>query len=293
MLSLEQFNVLVEIERNMEDTACDFLHMDATEYKQIKKQLQSAGFLEANGNTITEAGLTALEPYRVKRAIFMAAGFGSRMVPLTLTMPKPLIMVNGKRIIETLLDAVIEAGIEDIYLIRGYQADVFDMLLTKYPQIKFLENPDYDKANNISSAYLMKDLMSSAYVFESDLILYNSRIIRKYEYCTNYLGRKTDYTDDWCFKTQDGYVQELLVGGNDVCHMYGISFWNEEDAAKMSHDIEQVYYSEGGFNKYWDEVSMRDCKDNYKILVKPVYDGDIVEIDTFSELQQIDKRYHT
>ena len=56
-------------------------------------------------NTITKRGLKELEPYRVKRAIFLAAGFGSRLVPITLNTPKPLVLVNGKKIIETLLDA--------------------------------------------------------------------------------------------------------------------------------------------------------------------------------------------
>ena len=36
---------------------------------------------------------------------------------------------------------------------------------------------------------------------------------------------------------------------------------------------------------------MRDCKSHYNIMVKPVYEGDIVEIDSFKELQEIDSRY--
>jgi CTP:phosphocholine cytidylyltransferase-like protein len=289
MLELEQFNVLVEIERGMGDSACEFLHMDPEHYKEIFLKLCSQGYV--NEGRITEEGRQALEPYRVKRAIFMAAGFGSRMVPLTYSIPKPLIKVGDRRIIETLLDAVMEAGIEEIWLVRGYQAETFQMLLEKYPMIHFLENPDYDKANNISSAYVMRNLMANAYVLESDLVLYNKRVIRKYEYTTNYLGRATEYTDDWCFRTEDGFVKELLVGGTQVSHMYGISYWNEEDAAKMAVDIKNVYFGENGAKKYWDEVSMRDCREHYHIMVKPVYEGDILEIDTFEELKAIDERY--
>lgn len=290
MLSLEQFNVLVEYERNLADTACEFLRMDKAAYDSVCKSLEKEGYISEG--KITMEGVAALEPYRVKRAIFMAAGFGSRMVPLTLSTPKPLIMVNGTRIIETLLDAVYEAGIEEVYLIRGYQKEAFLMLLEKYPNIKFIDNDDYNKANNISSAYCMKDIMDNAYVFESDLVLYNKRVIRKYEYATNYLGRRTTYTDDWCFREDgEGYVAELLVGGENVSHMYGISYWNEADAQKMKIDIEKVYRGEDGAGKYWDEVSMRVCADNYHIMVKPVYDGDIIEIDTFEELKAIDERY--
>ena len=95
---------------------------------------------------ISEDGLAALEPYRVRRAIFIAAGFGSRLVPITLNTPKPLVRVRGQRIIDSLLDAVVAAGIEEIYIIRGYLSEQFDQLLYKYPNIKFIENPAYNEA---------------------------------------------------------------------------------------------------------------------------------------------------
>ena len=70
----------------------------------------------------------------MKRAVFVAAGFGSRMVPITLNTPKPLVRVNGTRIIDTLLDAVVEAGIPEIVIVRGYLGEQFDQLLYKYPE---------------------------------------------------------------------------------------------------------------------------------------------------------------
>lgn len=101
-----------------------------------------SAYLAANGyiahGEITAAGFAALEPYRVKRAIFIAAGFGSRLVPITLNTPKPLVRVHGVRIIDSLLDAVSAAGIEDVWLVRGYLGEQFDQLLYKYPNIKFL-----------------------------------------------------------------------------------------------------------------------------------------------------------
>ena len=106
---------------------------------KISAELCEQGMIAEGG--ITEAGLQALEPYRVKRAIFMAAGFGSRLVPITLNTPKPLVRVKGKRIIDSLLDAVMSAGIEEIYLVRGYLSEQFDQLLKKYPNIVFIENP--------------------------------------------------------------------------------------------------------------------------------------------------------
>ena len=257
-------------------------------------ELTEMELIKADGSIydVTLKGYEWLEPYRVKKAIFLAAGFGSRMVPITLNTPKPLVLVHGKRIIETLLDAVIAAGIEDITIVRGYLGEQFDVLLHKYPKIKFIENPLYNETNNISSAYLIKDMMENAYVLESDLLLFNPDIIRKYEYTTNYCGIKMDVTDDWCFYTKKGYISKLAVGGQDCHQMVGISYWNKEDGKKMSEDIDKVFRMPGGKEKYWDEVALRECLDHHKVMVKSVHKEDIVEIDTFKELKQIDPIYN-
>ena len=55
-----------------------------------------------------------------------------------------------------------------------------EILLKKYPNIKFIYNKKYNEANNISSAYLVRDKFSNSYVLESDLYLYNQDLIRKY-----------------------------------------------------------------------------------------------------------------
>lgn len=241
---------------------------------------------------ITKLGMEALEPYRVKRAVIIAAGFGSRMVPITLNTPKPLVRVHGKMIIETLLDAIVEAGIPEIVVVRGYLWEQFDSLLHKYPQIRFVYNPLFNESNNISSAYLAKDLLQNAYVCEADLLLSNPRLIRKYEYSSNYLGMFKEYTDDWCFEVKRGKIRQLMVGGRDCYHMYGISYWDQKDGAQLCHDLEETFQMPGGKEKYWDEVALRVFSKNYAVDVRPCFEGDIVEIDTFNELKQIDPVYN-
>ena len=240
---------------------------------------------------ITGAGISALEPYRAKRAIFIAAGFGSRLVPITFNTPKPLVRVHGQRIIDGLIDACLDAGINEIYIVRGYLAEQFDQLLYKYPMIRFLENPVYNEANNISSAMVARYLLSNAYVFEADLLISNPKIITKYHYTSDFLAIKKDRTDDWCFIVKDGVIVEEKVGGLDCWQMVGISYWNEEDGHKLSDDIKMTYEQPGGKERYWEQVPLVFCKKHYKVEVRECQENDIIEIDTFRELKAIDKTY--
>lgn len=253
------------------------------------KELMELGYVE-NG-AITNAGVNALEPYRAKRAIFIAAGFGSRLVPITFNTPKPLVRVHGVRIIDHLIDACLEAGINEIYIVRGYLADQFDQLLYKYPMIKFLENPVYNEANNISSSMVARYMLSNAYVFEADLLLSNPKIITKYHYTSDFLAIKKERTDDWCFEVKDGIITKEKVGGVDCWQMVGISYWNENDGHRLSQDISDVYAAPGGKERYWEQVPLVYKKDHYKVEVRVCKDEDIVEIDTFRELKAIDKIY--
>lgn len=240
---------------------------------------------------ITGAGISALEHYRAKRAIFIAAGFGSRLVPITFNTPKPLVRVHGQRIIDGLIDACLDAGINEIYIVRGYLAEQFDQLLYKYPMIRFLENPVYNEANNISSAMVARYMLSNAYVFEADLLISNPKIITKYHYTSDFLAIKKDRTDDWCFIVKDGVIVEEKVGGLDCWQMVGISYWNEEDGHKLSDDIKMTYEQPGGKERYWEQVPLVFCKKHYKVEVRECQENDIIEIDTFRELKAIDKTY--
>ena len=128
---MNELDVLIELARHQPENI-----QNASQ--TMLADLQQRGLVK-DDLTLTEAGYAYLEPYRVKRAVLIAAGFGSRMVPLTYTTPKPLIKVHGRRIIETLLDALLAAGIEEIIICRGYLKETFDVLKDKYPMIQFVE----------------------------------------------------------------------------------------------------------------------------------------------------------
>ena len=251
--------------------------------------------LEENGlvkdGIITQKGIDALSPYRVKRAVFIAAGFGSRLVPITLNTPKPLIRVKGIRIIDSMLDAVVKAGIEEIIIVRGYLSEQFDQLLYKYPNIKFIENPAYNETNNISSAMCARYNLSNAYILEADILLKNPSLIKKYQYCSNYCGVKCDSTDDWCLFSNKGKITGVSVGGVNGHRMVGISYWTENDGRHLSECIEKVYNMPGGKERYWDNVPLSYFINDFDLHIRECSFDDFVEIDTYNELKALDSVY--
>ena len=253
------------------------------------RELEQLGYL-SHGRP-TAAGVEAMEPYRVTRAVFLAAGFGSRLAPITFNTPKPLVRVHGKRIIDSLLDACLAAGIEEIHLVRGYLAEQFDQLRYQYPMIRFLENPVYNETNNISSALCARHLLSNAYVLEADLVLHAPGLIQPYQYRSNFLAIPKQRTDDWCFEVEDGVITEEKIGGERCWQMVGISYWDRPDGEKLARDLKEVYEQPGGRERYWEQVPLTFRRENYRVSVRPCRDGDITEIDTFRELKAFDKSY--
>ena len=292
-LSKKQFDVLCTLEKSKKNISQREIAR-RTGYSvgtvnKIVAEFNSLGLI--NDGFLTPLGFEALEPYKVKRAVIIAAGFGSRMVPITLNTPKPLVRVHGKRIIDSLLDALTDAEIPEIYIVRGYLGEQFDQLLIKYPNIKFIENPGYNEANNISSVVCAGELVKNAYIAEADLLLSNPELITKYQYESNYLGIPMEMSNDWCFSTENGVIKKLMIGGVNCHQMVGISYWTDEDGEKLARDAKEVFKAPGGRERYWDQVPLEYRIKNYTVHVRDCTTNDIVEIDTFKELVVIDPSY--
>ncbi len=298
-LNRYQFNLLTFIEKNGKANYSQKYIADCLTVSmgKVNKELTNClelGYIQIDAQnmmSITEKGLKALEPYKVRKAIILAAGFGSRMAPVTLNTPKPLVKVNGVRIIDTLLDSLVNKGITNIVIVRGYKKEMFDELLEKYPFIKFVDNENYNVTNNISSVVKAVDYIDRCYICEADLLITNPNIINKYEYTTNYLGIEVDETDDWCFFKKSNYIDKLQMGGENCYQMVGISYWNEKDSIKLKEDVVKLYNARAGKENFWDNAPLKNYKKDFKVEIRLCQKQDVIEIDNFSELVLLDESY--
>lgn len=284
-----QFETLVHL-LDSKESLSTALSISKEMEEKVLNDLKEARLLDSTC-LVTEEGMNCLEQYRAKRVIFLAAGFGSRLRPATINVPKPMVRVKGTPIICSAIDAALQAGIEEICIVRGYLGECFQQLLEKYPQVRLIDNPDYETANNVSSAMQVRHMMQNAYVMEADLLINNPSMFKKYHYTSNCLGVPVEKTDDWCVISENGIAKQLIKGGENCHHLFSIYYMSKEDGAKLPAHLEEMYQSEGGRDLFWDIAPMNRYNEHYHIEVRECCFEDISEIDTYKELQMLDRDY--
>lgn len=231
--------------------------------------------------------------HTVKRAIIMAAGFGNRMKPITLETPKPMVKVNGKRMIDTVIDALHENGIFEIYIVVGYLKEKFEELKETYPDITLIENPYFDTCNNISSLYVARNFIEDAIILDGDQIIYNRSIVKADFEKSGYNAVWTDEeTDEWLMQVENNTVTSCSrTGGKSGWQLYSISRWTKVDGQKLKRHLEVEFEEKKNTQIYWDDVAMFCYPKEYDLGIMEMQANDIVEVDNFEELLAIDSSY--
>lgn len=231
---------------------------------------------------------------KVERAIIMAAGKGQRMQPVTLDTPKPLIKVNGVRMIDTIIQGLHANGIYEIYIVVGYLKEKFEVLIQEYKGIQLIENPYYDTCNNISSLYVARDYIENAIILDGDQLVHNPAILDPYFENSGYNSIWTENeTNEW-LQTTDANGKVLScsrTGGNKGWQLFSVSIWSKEDGQRLKHHLEIEFEEKNNRQIYWDDVAMFCYSDQYNLYVRPMNLGDLEELDNFDELVAVDPSY--
>lgn len=223
----------------------------------------------------------------------MAAGLGKRLHPVTLHTPKPLVKVNGVRMIDTIVRNLRKNNITEIYVVAGYLQEQFASLEEEYPGLKVIYNPYYDTCNNISSLYVAREYLEDVIILDGDQMIYNSDALSPYFECSGYNCVWTEkHTHEWLLSVKEGVVCSCSrSGGEKGWQLFSVSRWTAKDGQRLKRHLELEFEEKHNRQIFWDDIALFCYPDQYCLGIYEMQEGDIIEIDSFEELAAIDTHY--
>lgn len=226
----------------------------------------------------------------IKNAIILCAGKSTRFAPFTYEKPKGLFIVRGEVLIERQINQLIEAGVEDIYLVLGYMKEKFFYLEQKYHEVKLIVNNTYGRYGNLYSLYVAREHLGNTFVCCSDHYFLNNPFIdsnesnKSYRACTyledNFREFGVDYSDD-------DIITGCYVGGSDKMAMIGHAYFNEKFSKRFVKYLEDELDNFGVTGMYWEEFYAAHIKD-LTLHLKEFGPNEIQEFDNIDDLRQFD-----
>lgn len=232
-------------------------------------------------------------------AIILAAGKGTRLLPLTKTTPKPLLSINGEKIIERQIRFLLEAKIDSIVVVAGYLFSEFLYLSEKFANVQVVINDRYDSSNNFYSLFLIKHYLKNTWIIEGDIYLFKNIFIQ-HSYSVHYTSLKPIIEYEWFFEYDHNHrIQAIKIADkkknpnsyNDKYHiLLGISYWTESSCQSILKHLENIVQDDTEFDlyksTYWDVLIARNL-DTFELYVHHVSEHDWHEIDSISDLQSL------
>lgn len=226
------------------------------------------------------------------KALILASGKGSRLKPLTDNIPKSLVEVNGKTLIERIIDSLVNEKINKIVITTGFLAEKMeDFVKEKYPKINFdfILNSKYETTNYIYSMWLARDFLKDDDIvyFHGDLF-FDSKLIKRIIAFPNSscLVNKNIVSDkDFNARIENNLVREIgvRIQGEYVRFCLPIYKLLKSDFGRWMKKID-MYINMGKDNCY-AEFALNELLSEIKLF--PVFFNNEIgmEIDDFEDLK--------
>ena len=204
------------------------------------------------------------------QAIILAAGMGRRLKGLTQNNTKCMVEVNGKKLVDRLLEQLDRLNLNKIVYVVGYEGqkliDHINSLDIRTP-IEYVNNEIYDKTNNIYSLYLAKE-----YLLEDDTLLLESDIIFEDSVLTGLLEDPRDtlalvdkyesWMDGTCVKLDENDSIIDFIPGKKLCFNETDEYYKTVNIYKFSRHFSvshyvpflEAYSKALGNNEYYEQV---------------------------------------
>ena len=223
----------------------------------------------------------------------MAAGTASRFVPLSAEIPKGLLEVKGEILIERQIRQLQEAGINDITIVVGYKAEMFQYLTDKFG-VSLVFNEDFNRYNNTSSVIRVLDKLGDTYICSSDNYFPENVFLENpQESYYSALYVKGD-TKEYCLQTDDkDNITSVSIGGADSWYMIGHVYFSKPFSDSFKTILAKEYEKPATRQGYWEDVYIKYLNQLPMMKIHRYSENDIYEFDSIDELREFDSSYIT
>ena len=236
---------------------------------------------------------------RVTTALLLAAGSGNRLQPLTDSIPKCLIEINGRPILERLIDNLCDNGFKRLVIVVGYMHHCIRRFVNEYAgdlTIEFITNPLYQTTNNIYSLWLARNKIQESFLLvESDLVFESSQLEGLLYPNKIAISRMQPWMNGTTITIDSlNRVQAFGMGGNgytEITRYKTVNIYSLSDSTwrKVVERLE-LHISSGKVNEYYEVVFKEMIADGSLSMDGVFFDPERwYEIDTPADLANAER----
>lgn len=246
------------------------------------RQLKDEGYLTADMQ-LTNKAWKELEEKRPRNAIILAAGYGMRMVPINVEVPKGLLKVKEEALIERLICQLHEAGVYEIDIVVGFMKEQYEYLIDKY-NVNLIFNREYSSKNNLHSLNCVSEKLGNTYIIPCD-VWSKVNPFSNHEWYSWYMV--TNEPDDRS-SVRVNRKKELVTVKDDETgnKMIGISYILNDDAGELKNNLCKMSERKAYDQSFWETALFDGCR--MIIAPKEVNADDVFEINTYEQLRELD-----
>lgn len=196
------------------------------------------------------------------KAIILSAGQGKRLLPLTSEMPKCLLPIGSKTLLERQLDVLTACGVNEVTVVTGYGAEQVESLVAQCPgpqYVKTFLNAEYAVSDNLVSCWKVREEMVGDFLLINGDTLFEPAVLErllqapKHE-VTVTISHKKEYDADDMKVQLDGeqllQIGKTLMPGEVDAESIGMIFFREQGGAWFRAAMEQAL-KEPAARKRW------------------------------------------
>lgn len=227
-----------------------------------------------------------------KNAIILAAGKSSRFAPFTYEKPKGLFCVRGQILIERQIEQLIDAGINEIYVVVGYMKEKFFYLEQKYG-VKLLVNNQFGIKGNLYTLYVAREYLKNTYICCADHYFVENPFMDEndknisYRACTFQKGKFREFS---VAVSDAKVITDMAVGGCDSYAMVGQAYMNENFSKKFRSYMEEEINDFGIASMFWEEFYRKHIRE-LTFYMKEYLNNVILEFEDIDDLRTFDSEF--